>query len=220
MIETTLIAIFKYYINPLVGTIGSFFCLVSCLTLRNSAFSEKFFSHIKIEAFFMLISSIFVMLGFSDVHRPLNLTLAVNYLKSLCESLVLYNNILANVTFVLFIFNKKICFQRIPSCCKKHSAILLTLMLTVMFTVLFSYQFLMDNFSTSRNSTEIPPENTDQWLFALELTAVIIRDGVGMILVFISNIFLLIQVILTLLYFGGCILMDVYLFLVKRCPKV
>lgn len=156
-------------------------------------------------------------MSFSDVHRPL--TLAVNYLRSICESLVLHNNILANVTFVLFIFNKKICFQRIPSCCKKHSAIILTLMLTVMFTGLFSYQFLID-FSASRNSTEIPPENTDQWLFALELTAVIIRDGVGMILVFISNIFLLIQVILTLLYSDGWILMGVYLFLVKRCPKV
>ena len=199
---TEITSIIRDYVNPLVGLIGFVLCLASFITFRNSAFNEKFFSHIKFEAFFMLTSSFFVMVGFkySDNDKPIAYIIykesIVNYLKSICEMLALYNNILANVTFLLFIFNRKCCLKSTPNLCKRHSALILTLLLSVVFTVLFSYQLFRYDYDSLKNSTSLSLKLvTDQSVFYLELTAVTIRDGIGMFLVFISNIVLCIQVI-------------------------
>lgn len=209
--EETNLAIHQI-VNPSISLIGCILCLLSFLVYRNQVFQEKFFTHIRIEIIFMLITLIIVCL--QPIHyqeeRPNSLFSKVYfiyfvlYVKSVSEAVVLYSNIFADIYFLIFITNyqqRKFIFAN--RFLKKYSSFILTLIVLVFNSMTFSYQFCkyhiiqVDVFTNSTNSRKV--WNITQAIGTpvteLEIISLTFRDGLGITTLLTINVILFYQVI-------------------------
>lgn len=167
--EETNLAIHQI-VNPSISFIGCILCLLSFLVYRNQVFHEKFFTHIRIEIVFMLITLTIVCLQpiYYQEERPNSLFSGVYYIffiiyaKSVLEAVVLFSNIFTDVHFLIFITNhqqQKFIFAN--RFLKKHHSFVLTLIALAFNSMTFSYQFCkyhiiqVDVFMKSSNSSSV-----------------------------------------------------------------
>ena len=210
--------IIHVYVNPLISIIGAILCLVSFIVFRNALFTGRFFIHVRVETMFMFINLLIVFcqpiyfgrqddegLGLSYI-GCIYYKYFIMYAKSICETVVLYSNILLGIRFYRFIsLSRRIRAGFV----KKHAGLILSVSIIMFCSLIFWYQIKYISVikkkiftNSSSNGTDYYwtiDENPSDYLYVYaELSAIAFRDGLGTILLIIINISLLLKVTLKL----------------------
>jgi hypothetical protein len=208
-------------VNPVISLIGCIFCLSSLIVFWNSAFNKKFFTHIKIEIIFMLLTLSIVVLQpiyyqkphYNNYFSQMYYVYFIRYAKAVTESVVLFSNIFSDIRFLAFITNYQL--PRIN--CENHalkgySSLWLTAAVVAFNSVSFSYNILKfnilsENCSVSSNSSHQVwnvTESIKTPLVVVETVAICFRDGLGVVLLVTMNATLFFKVIFFEFLSNGC----------------
>ncbi len=206
---------FQLIINPILSLIGSVLCITSFIIFKNPVFKESFFYHLKVECAFMSINLLLVVIhpiyywdystsGYPIGYKPFiayfTYKWPITYCRSICETIVLFSNILSGFRCFLFITTFK--FRLGPAICRRHAGISSTLLVALVACSLYSYMLVKyeikkdnDASNSSNYSYQWKLKEIDSiFLNYFEMFVMTLRDGVGLLLLVVMNLVLLYKV--------------------------
>jgi hypothetical protein len=191
-------------VNPAVSFVGLWLCIACFSILNKDDFKEKFFKYSKIEAFFMSLNLFITVvqpivkcknLGISYSYMAqIYLIYFIKYGRSICEMVAFWANIMAGLSCYYFLNNRRSCIKL-----KQHSWKLVSCVIFVLSSCLFSYKLFQWNivsYEDDSNKFTVQKSNfTNSKLNSfMEIFAMTMRDGLGVIFLLILNVLLLFKI--------------------------
>ena len=197
---------FQLIINPCMSFVGSILCLSSFIIFNDPLFKENFFYHVRVETLFMTINLLIVLTHpiyyqyKLEECKPqfalLTYMYLLDYTKSICESIVLFSNIIGGFRCFLFITNFH--FRIGSKFVMRHVGSMLTLMIAFIACALYSYVFFQHSVDYNNNSTDgcdwELKEIENEFYNVFQLLVMTLRDGLGLFLLILMNLILLFKV--------------------------
>ncbi len=209
---------FQILINPVLSLVGSVLCVTSFIIFNNPIFKESFFYHVKVECAFMSINLLLVVLhpiyywdystpGSNVQYKPyfayFIFKWPINYGKSICETIVLFSNIISGIRCFLFITTNK--FRPAPALCRRHPGTSSTLMITLIACALYSYIIIKFDIEEIEENNKNWTNYSRRWQLSeldlpflnyFQMFVMTLRDGLGLFLLVSMNLLLLYKVII------------------------